>query len=217
MTATRWHALSGAVGAALVFTALFLPGPPPKANDAATVLTADLVQHRTALVAGMLLAGTGFMALVWFIGVLGGALRRHEDPGAPLSLAAVAGGVVGVILLLVGMLVFSGVTFRAASMGNAAVVRAAVDSGNMLIEASKYGFAVLILATCAAKGLVSPRFAAAGVVSAAILVLSTFPPFLVDHGVGQFGGGIDVLGGMSGFVWIVALSVNMARPSVALA
>ena len=50
-----------------------------------------------------------------------------------------------------------------------------------------------------------------GLIAAGVLVASSFPPFLVDHGIGQFGGGIDVLGGIPGFTWIVALSISMAR------
>jgi thymidine phosphorylase len=52
---------------------------------------------------------------------------------------------------------------------------------------------------------------AVGVIAAAILVVSTVPPFLADRGIGQFGGGIDVVGGLPGFVWIIALSVMMTR------
>jgi len=53
-------------------------------------------------------------------------------------------------------------------------------------------------------------------VSAAILVASTFPPFLVVHGIGEFGGGIDVVGALPGFVWIVALSIAMASQPTTL-
>ena len=93
-------------------------------------------------------------------------------------------------------------------------MRSVVDTGNMFIETGKYGFAVLILATCAAPGATSfltGRMKTSGVVAAAILVLSTAPPFLADHGIGQFGGGIDVVGGLPGFLWIIAISVIMTR------
>ena len=73
MAHRRWHSLSGAVGFALLFAALFLPGPPPKADDSASALTANLVEHRDALVKGMLVAGLALMALLWFFGILGDA------------------------------------------------------------------------------------------------------------------------------------------------
>ena len=210
----RWHSLSGAVGFALLFAALFLPGPPPKADDSALALTANLVDHRDALVKGMLVAGLALMALLWFFGILGDAIRRNDEGGPSLALVAVLGGLTGIALMFIGMLLFSGAAFKAANMGDPALVRETVDTGNMVIETSKYGFAVLILATCASLGrhpFLSHRMILSGLIAAAILVASSFPPFLVDHGIGQFGGGIDVLGGIPGFAWIVALSISMAR------
>jgi hypothetical protein len=212
----RWEALTGAVGLSIVFVALFLPGPPPKTEDTAAALTANLVEHRTALVDGTLAAGLGLMAMLWFFGVLGARLGWRDRSDSPLPLIAMLGGVIGIALMFVGMLLFAGAAFRAASMGDQALIRSVVDTGNMLIEASKYGYAVLIVATCASSGAVSflsRRMRVAGVVAAAILVVSTVPPFLADHGIGQFGGGIDVLGGVPGFLWIVVLSVAMVRSS----
>jgi hypothetical protein len=210
----RWESLSGAAGLAIVSVALFLPGPPPKTDDTTAALTATLVEHRTALVDGMLVAGLGLMALLWFFGILGARLTTVHERSSSVAITAVAGGLVGIGLMFIGMLLFAGAAFRAASMGDDALVRSVVDTGNMVIEASKYGFAVLIVATCAATGassFLSRRMIGAGVISAAILVASTVPPFLADHGIGQFGGGIDVVGGVPGFLWIIALSVTMAR------
>jgi hypothetical protein len=213
MTTKPWHSWSGAIGLALMFVALFLPGPPPKTSDTAAALTANLVEHRTALVDGILIAAVGVMALLWFFGVLAETFARHT--GAPaLGHAAVLGGVVGTLLMFVGMLLFSGTAFRAAGTGDQTLIRATVDTGNMLIESGKYGFAVLIAATCVAlfgTAVLSRRMVLSGAVAALILVLSTIPPFLADNGVGQFGGGIDVLGGIPGFVWIIVLSVQLAR------
>jgi hypothetical protein len=153
------------------------------------------------------------MALLWFFGILGDAIRRNDEGSPSLSLVAGLGGLTGIALMFIGMLLFSGAAFKAANMGDPAIVRATVDTGNMVIEASKYGFAVLILATCASGRLpfVSHRMVLSGVLAAGILVASSFPPFLVDHGIGQFGGGIDVLGGIPGFAWLGALSISMAR------
>jgi hypothetical protein len=213
MASKPWHSWSGALGLGLVFVALFLPGPPPKTDDTAAALTANLTEHRTALVDGILIAGLGVMALLWFLGVLANTLRR-DAPSGSYAHAAFAGGMAGTLLIFVGMLLFSGTAFRAAGMGDQTLVRATVDTGNMMIETGKYGFAVLILATCAAasdSNLLSRRMIIAGVIAATILALSTIPPFLADHGVGEFGGGIDIVGGIPGFLWIFALSVQLAR------
>src|SRR5438105_13891074 len=117
----RWESLSGAVGLAIVFVALFLPGPPPKTDDTTASLRASLVEHRTALVDGMLLAGLGLMALLWFFGVLGARLTPDGRPSS-VAITAVAGGLAGLGLMFIGMLLFAGAAFRAASMGDDALV-----------------------------------------------------------------------------------------------
>src|SRR5437879_3636207 len=107
----RWESLSGVAGLAFVFVALFLPGPPPKTDDTTAVLTATLVDHRTAFVYGMLLAALGLMALLWFFGVLGARLASLERRTSPSAIAAVAGGLIGIALMFVGMLLFAGAAF----------------------------------------------------------------------------------------------------------
>jgi heme-degrading monooxygenase HmoA len=115
--------------------------------------------------------------------------------------------------MFVGMATFAGAAFRTAALGDQFVVRAAVDTGNMLIEASKFGFAVLIVATCVGEALpsLSSRFRTAGLVAAAALVLSAVPPFVVERGVGQFGGPIDLAGGVPALVWLSVLSISLAK------
>jgi hypothetical protein len=215
-TNARWNGLSGAVGFGLLFVALLLPGPPPKADDSARRLTALLVDHRAAFVRGTVMAGLGVVALLWFIAVLASALRAaHPDNDLPAA-GVLVGGLAAVLLMLVGMLLFTGVAFRAAGMGEPVVVRAAVDTGNALVESGKYGFAVLILAVCAAgegRALVSAGMRRAGQLVAVLLVASSVPPYFAEHAVGQFGGPIDVLGGLPAFAWLVALSLVLARPT----
>jgi hypothetical protein len=212
MTA-RWNALSGAIGFGLLFVALLLPGPPPKAEDSVTRFTALLVDHRAAFVRGTVLAGLGVVALLWFIAVLASALRAAHPANDLPVFGVLVGGVAGVLLMLVGMLLFTGVAFRAAGMGEGAVVRAAVDTGNALVESGKYGFAVLILAVCAAgegRALVSAGMRRAGRLAAVLLLVSSLPPYFAEHGAGQFGGPIDVLGGVPAFAWFMGLSIMLA-------
>jgi hypothetical protein len=188
---SRWQSLSGIVGLALVSIALALPGPPPKASDSAASLQAALVRHRGAFVTGILPAAVGLMALLLFVGVLTTALRGDEPANSPLGAVVVLGGLAGILLMFVGMVLFGGAAFRTAEMGDRFVVRAAVDTGNMLIEASKFAFAVLIFAVCGmglASGRLSQRMVVIGRAAGAVLVLSALPPFLTEHGVWQFGG-----------------------------
>jgi hypothetical protein len=161
----------------------------------------------------MLLAAIGAVALVWFVSCIATALRNSEAPGDPNSTVALATGLAAALLLFVGMVLFSGAAFKAAEMGDQGVVRAAVDTGSMLIEASKFAFAALIFVTClgSVAGRIPKGLVRSGRLSAALLVLSAFPPFLTDHGVGQFNGPIDLLGAMPAYVWLGALSVALAR------
>jgi hypothetical protein len=209
----RTQSLSGVVGVGLLGAALVLPGQPPKASDSAAALRATLVAHHGAFVGGTLLAALGAVALLWFVSCIATTLRKSEAPDNPNSTVALTAGLAAILLLFVGMVLFSGAAFNAAEMCDHAVVRAAVDTGSMLIEASKFAFAALIVVTCFGvafdhlpQGLVQ-----AGRLSAALLVLSAFPPFLTDHGVGQFNGPIDLLGAVPAYVWLGALSVALAR------
>jgi len=214
MTDRRWESLTGIVGVGLTTAALVLPGPPPKASDSAASMQAMLVQHRGAFVGGLLVASLGLTALLWFIGVVAAMVRRHDSADSASSTVALAGGLAGVLLMFVGMVVFSGAAFRVAGLGNQVVVRAFVDTGNILMETSKFGLAVLIFATCQAgamSGCLPKRAVAAGRASGAPLVLSAFPSFLTDHGVGQSDGPIDLAGTVPAFVWLAALSVVLAR------
>src|SRR5947207_622954 len=132
----RIDAVAGAVGFGLVFVALFLPGPPPTADATAARLVTTLTDHRDAFVRGTVVAGFGVVGLMWFVAALGAALRNADPPDGRAGLAAVVGGGLAVGFMLIGMLLFSGLAFEAAAMGAPAVVRSAVDTGNMAIESS---------------------------------------------------------------------------------
>src|SRR5437660_7690787 len=107
------------------------------------------------------------MLLLWFYGVLGDRLTPRGQRASSFAIAAVVGGLTGIALMFVGMLLFAGAAFRAASMGDDALVRSVVDTGNMLIEAGKYGFAVLFVGACASPGassFLTRRMTTAGLV-----------------------------------------------------
>ena len=213
----RLDAATGLVFVLLMTVALFLPGPPPKAEDSVDLITAMLVRERDAFLVGGYVAGLAAMAYLWFLGSVRDYLDRH-GADEPEPAAAVAGGVFAIALMLTGITTIGGVAFAAARLGDPALVRAANDTGTFLIETSKFGFAVFVLAVSragmarngAARGILPGWLIGLGAVSVVLMVASAAALFR-DHGIFQFGGVIDVAGSAPGLLWIAALSLVMTR------
>jgi hypothetical protein len=204
-------AAAGAVGLVLILVALFLPGPAAKTSDSVAHLGDVLLTHRGAFLIGIWIAGLGSVGIVWFLGRLNAALGAGHD-GPAMAPTAVAGGVSAVVLLLAGMAEPTGVALNAVRMNDPALVRAAFDVANVVIEMSKFGLAVLVLATCrGGRRWLGERATLVGVCTAALLVASALPPFLTDRGIWQFGGPVDLGGLVPGALWMIWLSLLLAR------
>src|SRR5438270_13873039 len=107
----RRLALCGLLFVLLDLIALFLPGPPPKANDSAVHIAGTLAAHRSQLMAGTYIAGLALVALVFFLGALRSWLEgTGSDSG--LVRAACAGALLGLAVQVVGLLLFYGATLR---------------------------------------------------------------------------------------------------------
>jgi len=200
----------GALGVGLLFTALFLPGPPPKSDDTTAHLVQVLVDERTTLLVGTWIAGVGGAMFLWFIGTLHTFLQSGDDGRE--ATAATAGGIAAVALLWCGLSMTSALALGKADAGNAVLVRAATDLGNILIELSKFGLAVLVVAACVVtrRARTLPRRATdLGLVATVLLVAAALPPFLADHGFWQFGGPAEVGGGVPAAMWVMWLSVHL--------
>jgi hypothetical protein len=198
---------TGAIYAGLIGLALFLPGAPPKARDSAIAIAAPLADKRPEVLAGTYIAGFALVAWLVFMGVVREWLV--DTPGAATT--AVAAGVFGVALQLLGMLLFYGASFKVAGAHQDALVRGLTDAGNATIEMSKFAFAAFIAAICHAGAQRLPAWLVRlGAVAAATLVLTAIP-LVTEAGVLQFGGGVDLAGALPGVVWIVAFSVLLVR------
>jgi len=211
-TTPRLDAAMGIVFVMLVTAALLLPGQPPKAEDTAATVAALLIEKRTAFLVGGYIGGLSSIAFLWFIA----AVRDHLDRQGTTQLAsaAFAGGIVAMTLMLVGIILIDGVAFVTAGVGDPAIVRAANDMGTFALETSKFGFALFILAVSRSGRSTDalPRWLARlGIGFVAVLLPSAFA-LVAEHGVFQFGGVIDLAGGLLPPIWIVALSVVMMRP-----
>ncbi len=212
-TRRRLDAATGIAFVVLMTVALFLPGQPPKAEDPIEKITAILIDERSAFLVGSYITGLGAMAYLWFLGSVRDYLRARG--AGELTAAASAGGVFAITLLVLGMMMFNGVAFVAARLGDPALVRAFTDTGNIAIEMSKFGFGVFMLAVSrsgASSGLLPRWLVRLGAVSVPFMLASAVSLFM-DRGIFQFGGVIDIGGGVPAQVWIVALSVVMMRKS----
>jgi hypothetical protein len=208
-TGRQLDAAAGAAFAILMAVALALPGQPPRASDDAATIVAILTDRRTAFLVSGYVAGFAAMAYLWFLG----SVRDYLGGRGAASLAgtAGAGGVFAITLLLLGMLMFNGTAFAAERLGDPALVRAFADTGNSAIETSKFGFAVFVLALSrcgAASGLLPRWLTRLGALSGLLMVGSAVALF-VDRGILQFGGVVDIAGGIPALLWIAALSVVM--------
>jgi hypothetical protein len=56
----------------------------------------------------------------------------------------------------------------------------------------------------------------AGLFASALLILSALPPLLFDRGILQFGGGVEVLAAVPAALWLIWLSVSVARSESSL-
>jgi hypothetical protein len=207
------NAVAGVVGIGLLLVALFLPGPPPKSSDTVADLTQVLIDKRSVLLVGTWIAGLGGAAFLWFLGSAQVFLRRDADAEVEAT-AATAGGVAAVLLMWCGIAVSSALSLGVARSGDGSLIRAGVDLGNILIELSKFGIAVFVAATCVGarrSAALGQRMTAAGLVAAAVVVVSALPPFVADHGFWQFGGPPEIAGGLPAALWVVWLSVHLAR------
>jgi hypothetical protein len=207
--AWRWSAAMGGVGIVMVLLALFLPGPPPRTDDSVAHLTATFVEKRRLFLLDTWLAAIGALAFIWFLAPLHDFLSRERGRRG-LAAVAVIGGALAMAFILIGVAITAGLVLNAAGAHDAAVVRAFADTTNVLVELSKFGLAAMLLATVAAAGVKLPtRARQVGLAAAALLVASALPPFLFDHGILQFGGGVEVAAALPAALWLVWLSVHL--------
>jgi hypothetical protein len=111
---------------------------------------------------------------------------------------------------VVGMSPFTGLTLNPvyATAGDLAVVRAAADTGNVIIGLAKFTFAGMILCVIAgAPDITGTAMRVTGAVAAVVLLCSALPPLLAAGGIGQFGGPLDLIGSGLALLWILAFSV----------
>jgi hypothetical protein len=204
----RTSVFAGPLGVVLLAIALLLPGAPVRTDQPVTEIAHMLASQRIAFALSIFLAGLGLLFFCVFAASLYRFMAAANQPLA--GLAAAAATVTGVVLILVGMSVLTGLTLHPAvtSSDGLAVVRGAADTGNLIVGLAKFAFAAAILCVIVdATDLLSRTMRATGAVAAVLLLSSALPPLLAHSGIGQFGGPVDLIGSGLALLWILALSV----------
>src|SRR5438093_2392272 len=172
--ARQLDAASGIAFVILMSVALFLPGPPPKADDSIGTITAMLVEQRRAFLVGGYVAGLAVLCYLWFLGSVWRHLTTGTRDQTGLAIAACGGGLLAVTLTLLGSAIFSGVAFKAAALGDPALVRALTSARHTALDGAQFGLAAFLLATCrsgAASGVLPRWLVGSGVPAASPLIL----------------------------------------------
>jgi hypothetical protein len=210
---SRGAAASGVVFVVLLNGALFAPGAPPKAHDSPAKIASLLADNRSAILAGMFVAGVALLFGLWFFATVATWLRpRVAERDVGLALAAPAGGVLAAAFVLGGMLLFYGAAYQVSAAAQLPVVRGLTDAGNATVEMSKFGVALFVggVAIVSARAKVLPRwFTRAGLAAATVGIASAIPLF-AEGSFTQFGGGLDLVGAAPATMWVLGLSVLMA-------
>jgi hypothetical protein len=210
----RLGAGSGALFIVSFNLALFDLGAPPKASDSSREIALILYTHHSRILGGMYLAGVAVMLGIYFFATVRTWLIRGSGAAeTPLAGVAFAGGLLAMGLGVLGMLLFYGATYKIAGENGLSVVRGLTDAGNASIELTKFPLAVFVLAvsfSARQTGCLAISFIRAGIASACVLVATAIPLFA--HGsFTQFGGGLDVLGGLPAVIWVFSLSLTLLR------
>jgi hypothetical protein len=214
----RFDAITGVGFAVLALVGLVLPGTPPKADDSLIDLAGYFVDHRDDILVGNLLLGLAAALFLWWLGSVRSYLRAGEGGEGRLSAAAFGSGIAGIALLLAGAGLFNGIVFglvegELASQAGGDVIRAFFDAGSALIALSAFPFAVFFAAaSCsAARSGALPAWAYwSGSVIAVLQTLAGLA-IVVEKGFFATGGGMTLIAPLAALLWIVAVSVVMAR------
>jgi hypothetical protein len=207
----RTFAFAGPVGVVLLAVALLLPGAPVRTDQPVAEIARMLATQRISFALSIFLAGLGLLAFCIFAASLYRFMASADRRLA--GLAAAVAMVSGVLLIVVGMSAFSGLTLNPvyATAGELAVVRAAADTGNVIIGLAKFAFAGMILCVIAgAPNIAGTTMRITGAVAAVVLLCSALPPLLSAGGIGQFGGALDLIGSGLALLWILAFSLVVA-------
>jgi hypothetical protein len=215
----RLGALAGIAFVIVVLVAFFIPGTPPKADEAPREITEYFADKQREIQISTYLLGLAFAFFLVFLAGLRNYVAgwgERDEPGdrdRTLASATVLGGSIGAVLILAGAALINAGVYRTTGVGSNEGNRLLYDIGNQVFTMSGFGFAVF--------------FAAAGLAGAAARTLPAWmAPAGLLIGLGHLVGGFALLandgffavGGEFGFIvtlasilWVLVAAICMHR------
>jgi hypothetical protein len=173
------------------------------------------VDGRDLFLASQYVAGLGLLASIWFVPRARSHLAGRDDQAGRLAAASAFGMLLGVISILVGMTPITGVAFQAADEADGALIRAAVDTSNEMIGASKFAFAAALVTGSLAgarSGSIPRWFTWLGFVGATLALVGAASTFSMGTLL-EFGSPIEIAGLALPLVWVLVLGALTSRPA----
>lgn len=191
---------AGLVAGPLILVGFALAGPAPPPGEPIAEIARHLEEHRTRILTGDLLIALGAPLYLWFLA----ALR----PVA--GLAALAGGALGMTIVVAGVSVQAGLVLDAeATLASEAVARFGFDAYNALITLAGTGFALAAGAITASPQLGRKlRMTGAAVT---VLQLLTLPGLVATDGPFAPAGPVPALAFWALTAWSMAVAVQRLR------
>jgi hypothetical protein len=213
----RAAGVAGLAGTALLAIALLLPGAPPRTDEPSHEIVEFALTHRSVLLLGTYLAALATLGLLWLIAGASRFLRATTQQ--VVLVAGVLSGVLGLVFVLAGVVIVSGLVLEAVRSRDPVLVRAVTDTSNILIQVGLIGlggFAIAAARAGSTARLLSRWIVWLGTLAGFVVVATSLPPLLVQSGAWQFGGVGAIAGAGPLAAWLVAFALCMARRGLPL-
>ena len=212
----RMLAGSGIVFVILLIVGAFLPGSPPNADATPEKFRAYMLDHRSALLAGMFLIAVGVFFFLMWLTRLRTVLRAAEDDDAhELSTMAYGAGLVTAAVAFMAAAFFAGFVYKAAALakGSDALIRTVVEGQAVMFAFLGLPVAVLVAATSmlmVTKGVIARWLGWWGAV-VAVLNIAGATTLFFDHGFWSVTGSFTFVPFLAQMSWILLGSVAMVQ------
>jgi len=203
-------AAAGIFFVVISIVANFLPGSPPASDASAAQIASYFRDHAGAIKAQNLLAAAGILGLLWWFGALWRLLSDAEDGRPRLATVAAVALSIGIALALLDAVAVLTATLR---FGTADATTGTLWTLSYVsIAGAGIGIGTSLLATSVltARAHIGPRWVTVlGALAAVLFLIASTAIASTNRRLNE----VNLLAFLTWCIWIVAISVVMARPS----